>query len=644
MENLEDTILNMANTKRYSVDSFSPCKAKRVPYEQLDFSIYKPSANLVAFSTSEERLPIWIAAMKARYQDGLLDNQKVTTRWEEQENASDPAKCEKVTISLISKKSSENLITITASINYGRIQVQGKFFKEWSNQEFLQLIETVNNSCNPDNANKDLQNFVDLLFKNETRTNLPKTTTDKQHLDTDNTSLLNEESIVNSMKNSLATLEADYVLFKQTSQTKINELTTLINNKDDEISSLKNEITTLKKASVNHQQFISDSTLKQSQTDDEMKKLQNKCRLLEKKNTDLLQKIVKKNEENNNSIKETQDPNASTSTTMINTSNSFNPIAVDDIQTQEEELEPRPEHTPSKNEQIEEPTNSPKPSVTQNNHETIIMCDSNGRHINPKLLCPGTKVSYIRCPTIKEANRIIEHTNFTSPKTFILHFGTNDLDSTPSNEDMINQLKITTLSLSEKYPNSKIISSSLLPRKDDINKQINYINENLEKELSGSPNIVIVKHQNIRIQDLRDNKHLNTIGVKRFAQNLKRSYFGLPLGKKPPQNSNQHRTNNQDRPQNRFTWHSNPPNTSYTPAHQIPASYQPAQQYFGKNYFSHNPHHLFNYNTPFNAQPPNYRGHNMRTKVNLNSQQEKGNLPTEMVELIKLLHTRYVNK
>ena len=430
MENLEDTILNMANTKQYSVDSFSPCKAKRVRYEQLDFSIYKPSANLVAFSTSEERLPRWIAAMKARYQDGLLDNQKVTTRWEEQENASDPAKCEKVTIALISKKSSENLITITASISYGR--VQGKFFKEWSNQEFLQLIEIVNNSCNPDNANKDLQNFVDLLFKNETRTNLPKTTTDKQHLDTDNTSLLNEESIVNSMKNSLATLEAD--------------------------------------------------------------------------------------------------------------------------------------------------------------------------------------------------------------------FGTNDLESTPSNEDMINQLKLTAISLSEKYPNSKIISSSLLPRKDDINKQINYINENLKKELSGSPNIVIVKHQNIRILDLRDNKHLNTIGVKRFAQNLKRSYFGLPFSKKPPQNSNQHRTNNQDRPQNRFTWHSNPPNTSYTPAHQIPASNQPAQQYFGKNYFSHNPHHLFNYNTPFSTQPPNYRGHNMRTKINLISQQEKGNLPTEVVELIKLLHTRYVNK
>ena len=40
---------------RYKIESFKTTSAKRVPYKQIDYSIYKPSA--IVFSTSEERHP-----------------------------------------------------------------------------------------------------------------------------------------------------------------------------------------------------------------------------------------------------------------------------------------------------------------------------------------------------------------------------------------------------------------------------------------------------------------------------------------------------------------------------------------------------------------------------------------------------------
>ena len=51
------------------------------------------------------------------------------------------------------------------------------------------------------------------------------------------------------------------------------------------------------------------------------------------------------------------------------------------------------------------------------------------------------------------------------------------------------------------------------------------IHEALEKAYAQHQNVTVVKHQWIKKQDLRDKKHLNEIGVKRFAQNLKRAYF-----------------------------------------------------------------------------------------------------------------------
>ncbi|CAB4031039.1 Hypothetical predicted protein [Paramuricea clavata] len=103
----------------------------------------------------------------------------------------------------------------------------------------------------------------------------------------DNTNSLNDEPMFSSMKSSLASLEADFVLFKQTTQMSINVLKVQLDNKDGEINNLKTEITLLKTTNLSQQQSICDLNLKQSQIEDELKKLKNKHKSLEKKNTDL---------------------------------------------------------------------------------------------------------------------------------------------------------------------------------------------------------------------------------------------------------------------------------------------------------------------------------------------------------------------
>lgn len=63
-------VIDNININRHQVNSFKTSSAKHAPFEKLDFSIYKASAKLVAFSSTEERLPLWIQAMDLQYKHG----------------------------------------------------------------------------------------------------------------------------------------------------------------------------------------------------------------------------------------------------------------------------------------------------------------------------------------------------------------------------------------------------------------------------------------------------------------------------------------------------------------------------------------------------------------------------------------------
>ncbi|CAB3982963.1 Hypothetical predicted protein [Paramuricea clavata] len=205
---------------RYQVDSFKGANMKRVPLEQLDFSIFHPNANLVAFSSTEERLPIWIKAMYLRYKHGFLNDGKIIPHWEEENNPNDPTKCDKVTITLRSQEKEKYIVSITVMVN-------------------------------------------------------------------------KEES---KYKTNLATLEADFIEFKQNTKKTITELSTTIFDKDIQIKNLENEITNLKTGYSKNQQLSSDLSLRQSEMEEELKKMHHKYKSLEEKNSILIGKLAALNE------------------------------------------------------------------------------------------------------------------------------------------------------------------------------------------------------------------------------------------------------------------------------------------------------------------------------------------------------------
>jgi hypothetical protein len=61
----DSRVENTTNKGRYSVECIQSSNFKHVPFEQIDYAIYKASTNTVAFTTTEERMPLWIEALRA---------------------------------------------------------------------------------------------------------------------------------------------------------------------------------------------------------------------------------------------------------------------------------------------------------------------------------------------------------------------------------------------------------------------------------------------------------------------------------------------------------------------------------------------------------------------------------------------------
>ena len=117
---------------RYIVDKFHPptAKAKQIPFESIDLSIYKPSARCLAFCTSEDRLLFWITAFAQRYYDKRSRQAPDITRqaarykvtWKEQDGHSSPSKYDKLVIHLVEitpASEEEVLVAITVFVTTG---------------------------------------------------------------------------------------------------------------------------------------------------------------------------------------------------------------------------------------------------------------------------------------------------------------------------------------------------------------------------------------------------------------------------------------------------------------------------------------------------------------------------------------------
>ena len=91
---------------------------------------------------------------------------------------------------------------------------------------------------------------------------------------------------------------------------------------------------------------------------------------------------------------------------------------------------------------------------------------------------------------------------------------------------------------STKFPSSKILFSTLLPRNDIPAPLITSINDQLISSCSRLPNVQLIKHENLFANQpniLRDHKHILKRHIGLFAKNLKNAIYGR-LQQRTPQN------------------------------------------------------------------------------------------------------------
>ena len=183
-------------------------------------------------------------------------------------------------------------------------QIQGRLMKEWGADEFKHVLAMVNN---PQDAMK-AKSIDPFLCKVTNKENPNQQSNKTEKLEKKIMVDSPQEKTFSMIKNHLSNLEADFVIYKENINDTMKDLKQTIDRKDEEISSLKKEILSLKSLDKDKQQTIGDLTLKQLQMEDEICSIHKEHKKLQDKNTNLIKSVLKKQDELETNI------NVSTST------------------------------------------------------------------------------------------------------------------------------------------------------------------------------------------------------------------------------------------------------------------------------------------------------------------------------------------
>ena len=443
----------------------------------------------------------------------------------ELDDSDQPDKCEKVILEIISRK--DLMITITVYISTGRIHVSGHFFKEWGSDEFENIVKMVNSGDEEMKIEHD-DSFLEIIARGKSKT----CAVDKQNTSTENsqTTPVNSprDKTFTMIKQHLSNLEVDFISFKEDTNTKMKQLNETIEKKDENITLLNSEIRSLKLLNKEKDKTISDLSSKQLCMEEQIEKLITE---LDKNKQQLKNACKKQSNTNSAPAASTSQPPTTANQANNDKSCSYNVSTANKFDTlaNQEVTDSSPSQTNPEKSKNESAPKSQNPKHNHNNYkpvETIILCDSNGRYLDPTLLCPDSPTQYIRCPTLPDATNIIKNSNYTHAKCFILHCGTNDLEKVKSEEELLQLTENVVKTINKKYPLARIIVSGLLPRQDALNDKVTPFNSNLQKTLTANvQNITFVTHNNIKPYHLKDKKHLLQNRVKNFARNLKAAFF-----------------------------------------------------------------------------------------------------------------------
>ncbi|KAK1886722.1 Platelet-activating factor acetylhydrolase IB subunit beta like [Dissostichus eleginoides] len=105
-----------------------------------------------------------------------------------------------------------------------------------------------------------------------------------------------------------------------------------------------------------------------------------------------------------------------------------------------------------------------RPAQQRGKPDIVILIDSNGKFIDENKLFPTHTVAKIWCPNTQHAMDLLSEQQLGSPSHIIIHTGSNDLRS--QQERVSESLRGVIEKASTTFPNSRVVMSTLLPRKD----------------------------------------------------------------------------------------------------------------------------------------------------------------------------------
>ncbi|KAJ8332586.1 hypothetical protein SKAU_G00423750 [Synaphobranchus kaupii] len=205
---------------------------------------------------------------------------------------------------------------------------------------------------------------------------------------------------------------------------------------------------------------------------------------------------------------------------------------------------------------------SPEPS-TQRTHsnekaDIVLLIDSNGKFIEEKKLFPRHKVAKLWCPTTQTALELLSESQLGSPSHILIHTGTNNLRA--EQERVATSLRAVIEKASHTFPSSKIVISTLLPRKDFHPLTINKINASISRDCALRPNVHLAHHPSLGMDPTG---HTDTPPVLRDQQDTPQHQDTQHRqGDTPQHQDTQHRQG--DTPQHQDTQH----RQGDTPQHQ----------------------------------------------------------------------------
>lgn len=300
------------------------------------------------------------------------------------------------------------------------------------------------------------------------------------------------------LRDTLALLELDFTEFKEHTQTNTNTY----------IQEMKHQLQQLKKDSSSS---ITELTKAVRELKEENQALRSQmCKLEQdamKKEENFSRQLQEMREQLQKTQKDNNPPDCTAPSTVQTTTDHSNYTNTDSTSTTTPEM-------PTETEEL--PTLPPDPDV-------LLLVDSNGKFLDPQKLFPHQKVTAKRCSTTSHAQQIIK--DFSGqPSCVIIHTGTNDLHSLHNNT--ADAVRKTAEITSQKFPESRIVISTLLPRRDTPPHIIYNINAEISRACSAFPNVHLAHHQHISLQHLYDGLHLHKDAVRVFAKSLKDAALG----------------------------------------------------------------------------------------------------------------------